>query len=249
MGILATASRTQKSISLSSCESEFRAAVSGLCDMVHVSNAIEFVLGAEICRNSFIDSTSAKSLLTRQGVGRTRHLDGKLLWVQGFTKQDYLTVSGISTHRNVADIGTKALAKERVLCLLFMLGVVDCNDNYNRVGAAEFADMEQKLALKQQVRRLERRVCLPQQRDIMYQALRIAVVLSELNLASALSPNLSPINCVRPSWNVIPAVAIFCLVLCSMLLQGCEVDAMLQAYAELWFYELVELVVNNPGLG
>ena len=115
-----------------------------------------------------------------------------------------------------------------------MLGVVDCNDNYNRVGAA-FADMEQKLALKQQVRRLERRVCLPQQRDIMYQALKIAVVLSELNLASALSSNSSPINFVRPSWNVIPAVAIFCLLLCSMLLQGCKVDAMLKACAELWF--------------
>ena len=34
-----------------------------------------------------------------------------------------------------------------------------------------------------------------------------------------------------------------------MLLQGCDSHDMINAYAELWFYELIELVVANPGLG
>eukprot|EP00439_Symbiodinium_sp_Y106_P074652 s2459_g14.t1 len=217
--------------------------------MIYISNAIEFCLGVEISRNSFIDSTSAKALLTRQGVGRTRHLDGKLLWVQGLTKQDYVVVSGVNTFRNVADIGTKALSRERILCLLCILGVVNCNDNYSRVGVSEHAEMEQKLALKQEVRRLERRVALPQQRNIMYQALRIAVVLNELNHADALSPHVSPITFCVHSWNVVPVVAFVCVLFCSMLLQGCDSHDMINAYAELWFYELIELVVANPGLG
>ena len=86
--VLATASRAQKTISLSSCESEFNAAVSGMVDMIFISNAIEFLLLKEIKRVAYIDSASAKSLISRQGVGRTRHLHGKLLWIQDLAKSD-----------------------------------------------------------------------------------------------------------------------------------------------------------------
>ena len=51
-----TASRTQKSVSLSSCESEFNAYVSGMTDLVYVSAAIE------PDRHTFLDSSSARQL-------------------------------------------------------------------------------------------------------------------------------------------------------------------------------------------
>ena len=109
--VLNTSSRTQKSISLSSCEAEFNAAVSGLVDMIFVSNAAEFLLGCPVKRIAYLDSSSAKALLMRQGVGRTRHLRGKLLWVQDLSKKQCVQVSSISTLRNVADVGTKALSQ------------------------------------------------------------------------------------------------------------------------------------------
>ena len=66
-----------KSVSLSSCESEFNAYVSGMTDLVYVSAAISFLTGIEPDRHTFLDSSSARQLVSRQGVGCIRHLQGK----------------------------------------------------------------------------------------------------------------------------------------------------------------------------
>ena len=92
-----TASRTQKSVSLSSCESEFNAYVSGVTDLVYVSAAISFLTGIEPDRHTFLDSSSARQLVSRQGVGRVRHLQGKLLWVQEFLKHGYMQIHPVDT--------------------------------------------------------------------------------------------------------------------------------------------------------
>ena len=81
-------------------------------------------------------------------MGRTRHLDGKLLWVQERARDKYMPISGINTLRNGADVGTKVLARECILCLLYLLYVVDCSGNYSRVGLSEHSEMESKLAVK-----------------------------------------------------------------------------------------------------
>ena len=246
--VLATASRAQKTISLSSCESEFNAAVSGMVDMIFISNAIEFLLLKEIKRVAHIDSASAKSLISRQGVGRTRHLHGKLLWIQDLAKSEYMRISSINTMRNVADIGTKSLSKERILCLLYLLNVVDCSDSFARVGATEHADMASKLALRQEVRRLQQRVAPAVQPNVMVQALRIATILSELNVVNALSLSAY----VSPIFDyVTQAFLLLIMVVCAMCMQGCE-PFELQAHAalvELWFIRLVEGLMEQPVLG
>ena len=194
--VLATASRTQKSISLSSCESEFCSYVSGMCDMIYISNALEFLLNEPIKRFTFIDSSSAKSLITRQGVGRTRHLDGKLLWVQELSKQGNMQVSGVNTLRNPSDLGTKSLARDRILCLLHMLSIIDVDNGNQAVGLDEYCEMEKKLALRGQVRRLQQRVSLSGQSDVLMNALRIAMILNEIGPSNALSlaADMSPIT-------------------------------------------------------
>ena len=60
-----------------------------------------------------------------------------------------LTIKQIKTNYNIADINTKALNKDRHHCLLFMLGFV-CNGD--AAGESEFAKMEAKELLKQQVK-------------------------------------------------------------------------------------------------
>ena len=44
-------------------------------------------LAALVKRIAYLDSSSA---LARQGVGRARHLRGKLLWVQDLSKKQYI---------------------------------------------------------------------------------------------------------------------------------------------------------------
>ena len=194
--VLATSSRTQKTVSLSSCEPEFNSYVSGMVDFIYVNNAIEFLLGASVPRFTYIDSSSAKSLITRQGVGRTRHLEGKLLWVQELSKQGYMHVSGVNTLRNPSDLGTKSLARDRILCLLHMLNIVDVNNGNQAVGLDEYGEMEKKLALRGQVRRLQQRVSLSGQSEVLMNALRIAMILNEIGPPNALSlaADMSPIT-------------------------------------------------------
>ena len=52
------------------------------------------------------DSSAAWAMVQRQGVGRVRHLDAALLWVQQEEKEKVLTVGAIPTELNSADIGT-----------------------------------------------------------------------------------------------------------------------------------------------
>ena len=83
-------------------------------------------------------------MVQRQGVGRVRHLHASLLWIQ--QKEKVLSVALIPTDLNCADIGTKNLAKKRLLGLLFMLKVV--NAMSDRVGEEEYEELERNFQVK-----------------------------------------------------------------------------------------------------
>ena len=72
-------SRTQKTTSLSSSESELHSLVSAMCDGLFIIACAEFVLGEKVIHVQFTDSSSARQLASRQGCGRVRHLSGKVL--------------------------------------------------------------------------------------------------------------------------------------------------------------------------
>ena len=79
---LFNSSRTQKIISLSSCEAELPAIVSSASDGIYIREVLESAHGTKVDRYIFTDSSSARQLVTKRGVGKARRLDGKLLWVQ-----------------------------------------------------------------------------------------------------------------------------------------------------------------------
>ena len=59
---LSNSSRTQKIISLSSCEAELRAIVSSASDGICVRSVLEFALGAKVDHYIFTHSSSARQL-------------------------------------------------------------------------------------------------------------------------------------------------------------------------------------------
>ena len=79
-------SRTQRTIALSSCESELYSIVSSMCDAIYIRRCLEFLLEGQVMQVQFTDSSSARQLLSRQGCGKIRHLSGKALWVQSKIK-------------------------------------------------------------------------------------------------------------------------------------------------------------------
>ena len=120
-------SRGQKTISLSSCESELHSLVSAACDGLFLMACLRFVLGEEILHLAYIDSSSARQLASRQGCGRVRHLSGKVLWIQEKTNSGELTLRQVGTTWNMADVGTKALPQHRFFVLMNKIGMVYVN--------------------------------------------------------------------------------------------------------------------------
>ena len=111
-------SRTQKVVSLSSCESELHAMVSCLCDGMFVKACADFILNEEVEHIQYTDRSSARQLASRQRCGRVCHLSGKLLWIQEKTQDGAVSLRQVGTLENLADIATKCLARQRLLYLM-----------------------------------------------------------------------------------------------------------------------------------
>eukprot|EP00435_Cladocopium_sp_Y103_P024601 s2953_g6.t1 len=137
---LFSASRTQRVISLSSCESELYSIVSTMSDAIFIRRCLEFILNVTICQVHFTDSSSARQLCNRQGVGKIRHLSGKVLWVQAKVQNEEVEMVQMPAAFNVADIGTKSLSKKRLLALTSELGMVEAESGHP-VGQEEFEEM------------------------------------------------------------------------------------------------------------
>ncbi len=70
------------------------------------------------------DSGAGRSALLRRGVGRTRHLEVKVLWIQDMTNSGGLLVDKVRGTEDVADIGTKPLSGPVFNKLSSRLGLV-----------------------------------------------------------------------------------------------------------------------------
>jgi len=95
-----------------------------MSDAIFIRRCLEFVLGVEISQVHFRDSSSARQLRNRQGVGKVRHLSGKLLWVQSQVQSGSVEMIQMPTAYNVGDIGTKSLGRKRLFALMNELGMV-----------------------------------------------------------------------------------------------------------------------------
>ena len=116
------ATRTQKSIALSSAESEFISAVSAAADGIYLKRMLQEVLGTTIFLELRMDSSAARSLMKRQGVQKTRHIATGLLWVQDKVADGELGVKPVAGQHNPSDLGTKAHSTKRLHYLMSLLG-------------------------------------------------------------------------------------------------------------------------------
>ena len=86
------------------------------------------------------DSSAARAMVQRQGIGRVRHLDASLLWVQQKEKDKVLSIAAAPTELKCADVGTKIWTRKRLVGLLYMMMVI--NAIGDRVGHDEFKEIE-----------------------------------------------------------------------------------------------------------
>ena len=127
--LLYSSSRTQKIVSLSSAESETYAAASATMDAILIASILSWILRCQLMMCLYLDSSAARGILARKGVGRLRHLSCRVLWLQDLVMQKRLLVKAIMGALNPADIATKRLSAARLESLCYFLGIWKGNSN------------------------------------------------------------------------------------------------------------------------
>ena len=131
--------RNQRSIALSSGESEFIALVSGAGESLYVKECLEFLIG---------DTCERAIKLRTDSAGSPWNLDFAalivVLWVQDAIKKQLISVRVIPGHGNPADVGTKLLAGPR------LRGAAD--ENEESYGVKDLEDAEAKRELSRAIK-------------------------------------------------------------------------------------------------
>ena len=141
--MLYSASRTQKIVSLSSAEADVYACSSGCSDAILLGRILSWLTGRQTTIYAYTDSSGAKGIPQRSGVGRLRHLSCRILWLQQLVSGGMVKLCSVSGSVNPADIGTKRLSAPRLRSLMAVLGL------YNRTtGSLEGSDDPGKVFIK-----------------------------------------------------------------------------------------------------
>ena len=85
-------------------------------------------LGFTVVYNLHVDSSSAKAMINREGVGGVKHLDVRALWLQQEREKNGLKVRKVAGERNPADLGTKSHPQARFELLKQLCGIADCSE-------------------------------------------------------------------------------------------------------------------------
>ena len=92
-------------IALSSCEAELYAANSTMIESIYLYQLAQFLMNDEtaVKQRLFLDSTSAKFVVQRSGVGRLKHVSIKHMFLQQLLRQKVFSIHKVPTRVNPAD--------------------------------------------------------------------------------------------------------------------------------------------------
>jgi hypothetical protein len=120
--VLKTWSGTQATIALSSAEAELIAAVRAAAEGLAVRSLVRD-FGLDCGLRIHVDSSAAIGICKRTGVGKIRHLDTRLLWIQEGVRDGTFEVIKVLGTENPADLMTKHLGAEQISeCLTRLSG-------------------------------------------------------------------------------------------------------------------------------
>ena len=88
-------SRTQRGRSLSSAEAEYYAIVTGAAEALAVQ-ALAEKLDWKMSVRVHTDSSPAKAVTSRRGLGKLRHIELKYLWVQDLVQEQRIAIKKIN---------------------------------------------------------------------------------------------------------------------------------------------------------
>ena len=121
-GALKHWSSTQATVAQSSGEAEYYALVRAAAEGLGMQSVMKD-LGWDAAVVVWIDSSAAKSIASRVGLGKVRHMEVKFLWLQEAVKAKRVEVRKIAGNRNPSDVLTKPKSLRENEELLKRVGV------------------------------------------------------------------------------------------------------------------------------
>ena len=118
---LKTWSSTQKTVALSVGEAEYIALVKAATEAIGI-RSLARDLGWQLRLVVGVDSSTAKSIASRSGIGKMRHLEAKVLWVQQAVKEKEFFLAKVAGHVNPSDVLTKPLSVSEMVDKLQSMG-------------------------------------------------------------------------------------------------------------------------------
>ena len=120
-------STTQRVVALSSGEAEYYAAVKGAGEgLGFQAGCVDLGLWAEgratVRVLVLTDSSTCKGICQRTGLGKVRHIDVALLWLQDLVRKGRICVRKVAGKDNPADLLTKYLSGVRTAEISQQLG-------------------------------------------------------------------------------------------------------------------------------
>ena len=110
---LKTWSSTQSVIALSSGEAEFYGIVKGAAVVLGAVSLAQD-LGLALKARVHTDSSAAKGIVSRRGLGKVRHIHTQFLWVQERLAAGDFSIHKEKTDDNVGDLMTKHLTADKL---------------------------------------------------------------------------------------------------------------------------------------
>ena len=101
-------SKNQSVVARSSGEAEFYALNRAITEALGI-RALAKDLGYDFKIRMHVDSSAAKSMVSRTGLGKTRHIEVEYLWSQDIMREKFIEVRKILGLLNPADVCTKPL--------------------------------------------------------------------------------------------------------------------------------------------
>jgi hypothetical protein len=128
-------SSTQATVATSSGEAELHAAVKAASEGLGFQSLAKD-LGVELAVEVVVDSSAAKSIMSCDGLGKTKHIEVKSLWVQEAVGSGRISVAWVPGDRNPADVLTKPHSFESFKLRLQSVGFhIRSRGNLNVIGA------------------------------------------------------------------------------------------------------------------
>ena len=121
-------SSTQATIAQSSGEAEYYAMVRAAAEAMSMQSIMKD-MGWHSTITVWVDSSAAKSIASRVGLGKVRHMEVKFLWLQEVVKAKRVQIRKVAGDKNPADVLTKPRSMRENQGLLRVVGV----EVYSRV--------------------------------------------------------------------------------------------------------------------